>query len=72
MTQQDAMWRERAARVVPGGMYGHMATGNLPPDYPQKAIGLIASRRENEVRRAPAIEIVNSPRRPPRYRDRCR
>lgn len=35
MTQQDALWRERAARVVPGGMYGHMATGKLPPEYPQ-------------------------------------
>lgn len=35
MTQQDARWRERAARVVPGGMYGHMATGKLPPGYPQ-------------------------------------
>ena len=35
MTRQDALWRERAARVVPGGMYGHMATGKLPAEYPQ-------------------------------------
>ena len=27
--------RERAARVIPGGMYGHQATGLLPDEHPQ-------------------------------------
>jgi len=27
--------RERAARVIPGGMYGHQAVGALPEGYPQ-------------------------------------
>ena len=32
----DAKLRRRAARVVPGGMYGHMAMGrNMPANYPQ-------------------------------------
>jgi glutamate-1-semialdehyde 2,1-aminomutase len=31
----DKALRERAQRVVPGGMYGHMNAGMLPPDYPQ-------------------------------------
>ncbi len=31
----DALLRERAAAVIPGGMYGHQATGLLPDDYPQ-------------------------------------
>ena len=31
----DRQWRERAAAVIPGGMYGHQSTGLLPDDYPQ-------------------------------------
>ena len=31
----DLRWRERAKLVVPGGMYGHMSTRNLPAAYPQ-------------------------------------
>jgi glutamate-1-semialdehyde 2,1-aminomutase len=31
----DAALRERAAAVIPGGMYGHMSAGALPPEYPQ-------------------------------------
>lgn len=31
----DKALRERAAAVIPGGMYGHQATGLLPDDYPQ-------------------------------------
>jgi glutamate-1-semialdehyde 2,1-aminomutase len=32
---RDRELRERAAAVIPGGMYGHQATGLLPDDYPQ-------------------------------------
>jgi len=32
---KNAALRERAARVIPGGMYGHMSTGLLPKEYPQ-------------------------------------
>jgi glutamate-1-semialdehyde 2,1-aminomutase len=32
---QDRALRERAAAVIPGGMYGHQAVGMLPDDYPQ-------------------------------------
>jgi glutamate-1-semialdehyde 2,1-aminomutase len=32
---KDRALRERAAKVIPGGMYGHQATGLLPDDYPQ-------------------------------------
>ncbi len=32
---QDAQWRERAAAVIPGGIYGHQSTRLLPEDYPQ-------------------------------------
>jgi glutamate-1-semialdehyde 2,1-aminomutase len=32
---KDAELRERAAAVIPGGMYGHQSTGLLPDDYPQ-------------------------------------
>ncbi len=32
---QDRQLRERAAAVIPGGMYGHQSTGLLPDDYPQ-------------------------------------
>ena len=35
MGSQDKALRERAAKVIPGGMYGHQATGLLPDDYPQ-------------------------------------
>ena len=31
----DAALRVRAARVIPGGMWGHMDAGRLPPGYPQ-------------------------------------
>jgi glutamate-1-semialdehyde 2,1-aminomutase len=31
----DHALRERAARVIPGGMYGHQAVGALPDGYPQ-------------------------------------
>jgi glutamate-1-semialdehyde 2,1-aminomutase len=31
----DAALRRRAARVIPGGMYGHQSAGPLPPEYPQ-------------------------------------
>jgi glutamate-1-semialdehyde 2,1-aminomutase len=31
----DRSLRTRAARVVPGGMWGHMRTSNLPEGYPQ-------------------------------------
>lgn len=34
-TQNDAALRRRAARVIPGGMYGHQSAGRLPPQYPQ-------------------------------------
>jgi len=33
--QRDRDLRERAAAVIPGGMFGHQATGMLPDDYPQ-------------------------------------
>ncbi|MFI4975017.1 MAG: aminotransferase class III-fold pyridoxal phosphate-dependent enzyme [Caulobacterales bacterium] len=32
---KDKQLRERAAAVIPGGMWGHQATGLLPDDYPQ-------------------------------------
>ena len=32
---RDQALRERAHRVIPGGMYGHMSTGRLPPGFPQ-------------------------------------
>jgi glutamate-1-semialdehyde 2,1-aminomutase len=32
---QDAQLRQRARRVIPGGMYGHMSANALPPEYPQ-------------------------------------
>lgn len=32
---RDAALRERARRVVPGGMFGHMNAASLPPSYPQ-------------------------------------
>ena len=31
----DNALKERAAAVIPGGMYGHQSTGLLPDDYPQ-------------------------------------
>ena len=31
----DRALRERAASVIPGGMYGHQSAGPLPPEYPQ-------------------------------------
>lgn len=31
----DRAWRQRAATVIPGGMYGHQNAGRLPPSYPQ-------------------------------------
>ncbi len=32
---RDRQLRERAAVVIPGGMYGHQSVGLLPDDYPQ-------------------------------------
>lgn len=32
---RDAALRERAARVIPGGMYGHQSAATLPPGFPQ-------------------------------------
>lgn len=32
---QDHVLRERAERVIPGGMYGHLSTGMMPESYPQ-------------------------------------
>ena len=31
----DKSLRERAARVIPGGMYGHQSAASLPANYPQ-------------------------------------
>jgi glutamate-1-semialdehyde 2,1-aminomutase len=31
----DRQLRQRAQKVIPGGMYGHMSTGLLPENYPQ-------------------------------------
>ncbi|HEY7075873.1 MAG TPA: aminotransferase class III-fold pyridoxal phosphate-dependent enzyme [Solirubrobacteraceae bacterium] len=31
----DSGLRERARKVIPGGMYGHLSTARLGPDYPQ-------------------------------------
>ena len=31
----DRELRQRAAAVIPGGMYGHQSAGPLPPEYPQ-------------------------------------
>ncbi|MEZ2299721.1 aminotransferase class III-fold pyridoxal phosphate-dependent enzyme [Variovorax sp. RCC_210] len=33
--RQDAAWRQRAAKVVPGGMTGHLNAASLPAGYPQ-------------------------------------
>ena len=32
---RDRALRERAQRVIPGGMWGHMNAARLPPEYPQ-------------------------------------
>jgi glutamate-1-semialdehyde 2,1-aminomutase len=32
---RDAALRERAARVIPGGLWGHLRVQGLPPGYPQ-------------------------------------
>ena len=32
---RDAALRQRAAKVIPGGMWGHMNVARLPPGYPQ-------------------------------------
>jgi glutamate-1-semialdehyde 2,1-aminomutase len=34
-TKLDADLRERASRVIPGGMYGHESVALLPPGFPQ-------------------------------------
>jgi len=34
-SSRDAALRERAARVIPGGLWGHMRAQGLPPGYPQ-------------------------------------
>ena len=33
--QRNQALQERARRVIPNGMYGHMSTGLLPTDFPQ-------------------------------------
>ncbi len=33
--ERDRALRERARRVIPGGMYGHQSTGPLPDGFPQ-------------------------------------
>src|SRR6218665_3859523 len=33
--RQDARWRQRAAKVLPGGMTGHLNAAALPAGYPQ-------------------------------------
>lgn len=33
--RRDRDLRERAREVIPGGMYGHMSTALLPPEFPQ-------------------------------------
>ena len=35
MTSRDRALRDRAERVIPGGMYGHQSVAALPPGYPQ-------------------------------------
>ena len=38
MAQGDSVQKdllERAAAVIPGGMYGHQSVGRLPDGYPQ-------------------------------------
>jgi glutamate-1-semialdehyde 2,1-aminomutase len=35
LNDQDAALRERAARVIPGGMWGHLNAAKLPSGYPQ-------------------------------------
>ena len=32
---KDSALRQRAANVIPGGMYGHQSIGRLPDGYPQ-------------------------------------
>lgn len=34
-TTQDAALRDRARRVIPGGLWGHLNAANLPAGYPQ-------------------------------------
>jgi glutamate-1-semialdehyde 2,1-aminomutase len=35
MAKRDQLLRERAKRVIPGGMWGHMNAARLPAEYPQ-------------------------------------
>ena len=35
IANRDQALRERAKRVIPGGMWGHMNAARLPPEYPQ-------------------------------------
>src|SRR5262249_31942555 len=35
INDKDRALRERAQRVIPGGMWGHMNAARLPPEYPQ-------------------------------------
>ena len=32
---KDRALRDRAQKVIPGGMWGHMNAARLPPDFPQ-------------------------------------
>jgi glutamate-1-semialdehyde 2,1-aminomutase len=35
LNSEDSAWRQRARRVLPNGMYGHLSTRMLPEAYPQ-------------------------------------
>ena len=45
----DAMLRARAARVVPGGMWGHLNAARLPEGYPWFQARYVALRRRFRV-----------------------
>lgn len=51
----DAALRARAARVVPGGLWGHMNAANLPPAFPQYFSGGSGAR----VRDADGNEYID-------------
>ena len=35
LLSSDSLWRERASRVIPNGMYGHQNASGLPDGFPQ-------------------------------------
>lgn len=55
MSGRDAALRARAARVVPGGMWGHLDAARLPAGYPQ----FFASGEGGRVRDADGREYVD-------------